>query len=158
MRSNYYQPFRCKGAGPDRSGCLHDLPGMDEMIMLRQDKISFEFDRDLTMDIHRPVVKSNRRSTFSNFTDLTKFTCNECGEHILIVTYVWSVLAGAQSERWQEWGPLKDNHYWNYKFKEKIEKNADDEVRRGNLGEFAEDDSDFRTGRVRNNRTGKRSR
>jgi hypothetical protein len=93
------------------------------------------------MDAHKPVTRIDRRTTANNDTDLTKFTCNECGEHILIVTHVWSVLAGAQSERWQEWGPLKDNHHWKYKFKEKIEKNADDEVRRGDFAEFAEDES-----------------
>jgi len=71
-----------------------------------------------------------------------KFTCNSCNGHDLIVTHIWSILAGARSERWQEWGPLNDNHHWQYEFKEKIEENADDEVQRGDFGEFAEDDSD----------------
>jgi hypothetical protein len=71
-----------------------------------------------------------------------KFTCNSCGSHTLIVTHVWSILAGEDSERWQEWGPLKDNHHWQYEFKEKIEENADAEVQRGDFGEFQEDDSD----------------
>ena len=70
-----------------------------------------------------------------------KFTCTSCGGHNLIVTHVWSILAGTNTERWQEWGPLKDNHHWHYEFKEKIEKNEDDEVQRGDFGEFAEDDS-----------------
>ena len=70
-----------------------------------------------------------------------KFTCRTCGGHSLIVTHVWGILAGAKSERWQEWGPLKDNHHWHYEFKEKIEKNEDDEVQRGDFGEFEEDDS-----------------
>jgi hypothetical protein len=70
-----------------------------------------------------------------------KFTCKTCGGHNLIDTHVWSILAGTNTERWQEWGPLKDNHHWQYEFKEKIEKNADDEVQRGDFGEFEEDDS-----------------
>lgn len=70
-----------------------------------------------------------------------KFTCTSCGGHNLIVTHVWSILAGTNTERWQEWGPLKDNHHWRYEFKEKIEKNADDEVQRGYFGEIEEDDS-----------------
>jgi hypothetical protein len=60
----------------------------------------------------------------------------------LIVTHIWNILAGNNSERWQEWGPLKDNHHWHYEFEEKIEKNADDEVQRGDFGEFQEDDSE----------------
>jgi hypothetical protein len=70
-----------------------------------------------------------------------KFTCNTCGDHTLIVTHVWSNLAGTKSERWQEWGPLKDDHHWQYEFKEKIEDGADDDVQRGDFGEFEEDDS-----------------
>jgi hypothetical protein len=77
-----------------------------------------------------------------NDNDSFKFTCKECGDHNLIVTHVWSVLAEANSERWQEWGPLKDNHHWLFEFKEKIEKNEDDEVQRGDLGEFEQDESD----------------
>jgi hypothetical protein len=59
----------------------------------------------------------------------------------MIVTHVWTILAGADSERWQEWGPLKDNHHWQYEFTEKIEENADHEVQRGDFGEYEEDDS-----------------
>ncbi len=70
-----------------------------------------------------------------------KFTCPSCSGHSLIVTHVWSTLAGTGSERWQEWGPLDDYHHWHYQFKEKIEKNEDDEVQRGDAGEYAEDDS-----------------
>lgn len=69
-----------------------------------------------------------------------KFTCHSCSGHTLIVTHAWNILAGTDSERWQEWGPLKDNHHWQYEFKEKIEKNADDEVHRGDVGEYEEDD------------------
>ena len=76
-----------------------------------------------------------------NDNDLAKFTCKECGGHDLIVTHVWSNLAGANSERWQEWGPFKDNHHWQYEFKEKIEENPDDESQIGDFGEFEEDES-----------------
>jgi hypothetical protein len=77
-----------------------------------------------------------------NDNDVSKFTCKECGGHTLIVTHVWTILAGADSERWQEWGPLKDNHHWQFEFQEKIEENADNEVQRGDFGDFEEDDSD----------------
>ena len=70
-----------------------------------------------------------------------KFSCKECGGHSLVVTHVWSILAGGKSERWQEWGPLKDDHHWHYEFTEKIEENANAEVQRGDFGEFEEDDS-----------------
>jgi hypothetical protein len=69
------------------------------------------------------------------------FTCKSCGGHKLIVNHIWSILAGIESERWQEWGPLEDNHHWQYDFKEKIEENADDEPQRGDFGEYEEDDS-----------------
>ncbi len=72
-----------------------------------------------------------------------EFTCEKCGDHSLTVTHVWSILAGADSENWQEWGPLEASHHWHYDFKEKIEKIDDDiQVERGGFGEFAENDSD----------------
>jgi hypothetical protein len=70
-----------------------------------------------------------------------KFTCNECGGHALIVTHVWNILAGEKSERWQEWGPLKDDNHWQYEFKEKVEEQAEDDDQRGDFGEYEEDDS-----------------
>lgn len=70
-----------------------------------------------------------------------KFTCKECGGHSLVVTHVWNILAGANSERWQEWGPLKDNHHWQYEFKERVGDKSEDEVQMGNLSDFEEDDS-----------------
>lgn len=70
-----------------------------------------------------------------------KFSCKTCGGHQLIVTHVWNILADSESERWQEWGPLNDDHHWHYEFKEKIEKDADREVQRGDFGEFMNDDS-----------------
>jgi hypothetical protein len=71
----------------------------------------------------------------------SKFTCKSCGGHNLIVTHIWNNLAGADSENWQEWGPLKDDHHWQFQFKEKIEEKPDREVQRGDFGEYQEDDS-----------------
>ena len=71
-----------------------------------------------------------------------KFTCKTCGGHLLTVTHVWGIQAENDSETWREWGPLKNDHHWQYEFKEKVEENEDDEVEAGDLGEFAEDDSD----------------
>jgi len=73
-----------------------------------------------------------------------KFTCKTCGSHNLVVTHVWSTLAGSESESWREWGPLEADHLWRYDYQEKIEKDEDDNdgVERGDFGEFAEDDSD----------------
>jgi hypothetical protein len=59
-----------------------------------------------------------------------------------MVTHVWNILAGPDGERWQEWGPLNDDHHWQYEFKEKIEDNANDEVQKGDFSEFEENDSD----------------
>ena len=67
---------------------------------------------------------------------LAKFTCSKCDGHELTVTHIWSIQAGNDSERWREWGPLTDDHHWQYEFKERIEKNPDDEVDRGDRGEF----------------------
>ena len=72
-----------------------------------------------------------------------KFTCKTCGGHEVTITHVWNILAGADSESWQEWGPLEASHRWHYDYKEKVEiVNEDDEVERGDFSEFAEDDSD----------------
>ena len=76
-----------------------------------------------------------------NDNDVSKFTRKECGGHNLIVTHAWNILAGSNSERWQEWGPLKDNHHWHYEFREKVEEDADNEIERGDFGDFEEDDS-----------------
>lgn len=69
-----------------------------------------------------------------------KFTCKTCGDHNLIVTYIWTILAGPVSERWQEWGPLEADHHWHYEFKERVEEKPDKEVETGDFGEFLEDD------------------
>jgi hypothetical protein len=73
--------------------------------------------------------------------DVAKFTCTECGDHDLVVTHVWNILAGSDTERWQEWGPLKNDHHWQFEFEEKIEDHADDEVELGDFSDFEEDDS-----------------
>ncbi len=75
-----------------------------------------------------------------NGNDASRFTCVKCGGHDLIVTHIWKIQAGVKSESWQEWGPLKNDHHWQYEFKEKVEENTDDEVQRGDYGEFQEDD------------------
>jgi hypothetical protein len=70
-----------------------------------------------------------------------EFTCKTCGSHDLNVTRIWTILAGPVSERWQEWGPLEADHHWQYEFKERVHKNPDDAVERGDFGEFQADDS-----------------
>lgn len=70
-----------------------------------------------------------------------EFTCKACGGHDLTVTRIWTILAGPASERWQEWGPLGPDHHWHYEFKERVQKNPDDAVQRGDFGAYAEDDS-----------------
>ncbi|MGA2820515.1 MAG: hypothetical protein ABSF61_07665 [Anaerolineales bacterium] len=59
----------------------------------------------------------------------------------ITVTHVWNILAGPESESWQEWGPLEADHHWHYEFRERVEEKPDDEVTRGDFGEFEEDDS-----------------
>jgi hypothetical protein len=74
-----------------------------------------------------------------------EFTCKTCGAHKLTVTRVWHILAGPDSERWQEWGPLEVNHLWHFEFKEKIEKvkeETDDQMDyRQVFSEYAKDTS-----------------
>ena len=72
-----------------------------------------------------------------------EFNCKICGGHKLIVTRVWTVLAGPDSKSWQEWGLLESDHLWHFDFKEQIEQDEDKvvEAERGDYGEFAEDDS-----------------
>jgi hypothetical protein len=58
-----------------------------------------------------------------------EFTCKTCGGHQLTISRVWTLLAGQETENWQEWGPLEADHLWHFEFKEKIEK-VEDEVER----------------------------
>jgi hypothetical protein len=51
------------------------------------------------------------------------------------------MMAGPDSEHWQEWGPLEGDHHWHHEFKERVEENPDDEDERGDFGEYQEDDS-----------------
>ena len=69
-----------------------------------------------------------------------QYTCKECGGHNLVVTHTWTIQAGANSERWQEWGPLQADHHWRYEFRELIEDDIENEVQRGDFGDFEEDD------------------
>ena len=71
-----------------------------------------------------------------------EFTCKTCGMHDLTVRRVWTILAGPETETWQEWGALKPDHRWHFEFKEKIEQHENNEIERGDFDEFAEDDSD----------------
>ncbi len=75
---------------------------------------------------------------------IPKFTCLTCGEHQLVVSHIWNIEDGLNSESWREWGPLKDDHHWQFEYKEKIEasENEEEEVQKGDFGEFIEDDSD----------------
>ena len=50
-----------------------------------------------------------------------EFTCKTCGGHSINVFRMWTVLAGPDSESWQEWGPLEADHRWHYEFKERME-------------------------------------
>jgi len=82
-----------------------------------------------------------RRSSITDDNNVSRFTCSKCGGHELIVSRVWSIQAGTDSETWKEWGRLKNDRHWQFEFKEKIKANAEDEVQRGDFGEFQEDDS-----------------
>jgi hypothetical protein len=70
-----------------------------------------------------------------------EYTCTTCGAHKLTVYRVWKILAGPESETWQEWGALEADHTWVFKFKEKIEKDEDDEDERWDFGEYTKDNS-----------------
>jgi hypothetical protein len=74
-----------------------------------------------------------------------EFTCKTCGGHRLTFSRTWTILAGPDTENWQEWGPLEADHKWRFEFKEKIEPeeydNEEDQVNRWNFGEYAKDDS-----------------
>ena len=79
-----------------------------------------------------------------NDTQPWEFTCKTCGGHKLNVTRVWKILAGPDSESWQEWGPLEADHHWRFKFKEKVEEedwDRDDEVDRWDFAEYTKDNS-----------------
>jgi hypothetical protein len=70
-----------------------------------------------------------------------EFTCKTCGGHGISLTHVWSIQAGPEIERWQEWGPLEAEHHWHFEFRERVQEKTDDEVDRGDFGEYEEDNS-----------------
>ncbi len=71
------------------------------------------------------------------------FTCYTCGGHKLTVFHVWTILAGPDTETWQEWGPLDSNHLFHFEFKERIEKEKDRDAEsyRKKFQEYAKDNS-----------------
>ncbi len=69
-----------------------------------------------------------------------KFTCKTCGGHRTTVSRVWTILAGPDTENWQEWGPLEANHLWHFEFKEKIEKEKNDDAQM-DYSEYVKDNS-----------------
>lgn len=72
-----------------------------------------------------------------------EFTCITCGGQHLTVTRIWEILAGPDSERWQEWGMLKGDHLWQFKFKEIIQaaKVQENGVARWNFDAYTKDNS-----------------
>jgi hypothetical protein len=94
-----------------------------------------------------------RRSTAMNDQQPCEFTCKTCGGHQLNVFRVWHILAGLDSETWQEWGPLEANHLWKFEFKEKMkagkdrdrnndsDSDSDGEVERWDFAEYTKDNS-----------------
>jgi len=74
-----------------------------------------------------------------------EFTCKICGGHQLTVTRIWNILAGPDSEGWQEWGALEADHTWRFEFKEKIEKDKEEgDGDRWDFGEYTKDSSSSR--------------
>jgi len=61
--------------------------------------------------------------------NIWKFTCPACEGHDLIVRRVYDILTGPYRERWQEWGPLEEDHHWHYEEKEKIAEFTEEEER-----------------------------
>jgi hypothetical protein len=88
-----------------------------------------------------PVMMIDRRGIAIDDHKPWEFTCKTCGDHKLTVTRVWKILAGPDSESWQEWGPLEADHHWHYEFKERVEKNPDNEAENRDFDEYAKDDS-----------------
>jgi len=78
-----------------------------------------------------------------NVAQSWEFTCKTCGGHNLTVSHIWTILAGPDTETWQEWGPLDTNHHWQFEFKEKVEKEkeSDEDIRRWDFNEYAKDNS-----------------
>ncbi len=49
------------------------------------------------------------------------FTCPNCGNHGLIVTHEYTLDYGQYHEYWREWGPLDNDHHWEYDDSEKTD-------------------------------------
>jgi len=62
------------------------------------------------------------KNTTMNDEKPLAFTCKTCGIHNLNVFRFWTILAGPDTENWQEWGPLDADHRWHFEFKKKLEK------------------------------------
>lgn len=71
-----------------------------------------------------------------NNTNAPKFTCKTCGGHNLIVSHVWIISTAGASVRWKEWGALKDNHQWQYLFREEVGENTAGDLQTGEFDEF----------------------
>ena len=72
-----------------------------------------------------------------------EFTCKACGGHRLTVSRVWTILAGPDTESWQEWGALDADHHWTFEFKEKIEKEEEDDDDENENEDELEDFSEY---------------
>ena len=83
----------------------------------------------------------DRKNTPMNNDKPWMFTCKTCGGHDLNVFRFWTILAGSESENWQEWGPLDADHHWHFEFKKKLEKETDAEVEQPDFAEYAKDNS-----------------
>ena len=77
-----------------------------------------------------------------------EFTCKTCEGHQLTVSRTWIILAGPDTENWQEWGPLEADHLWHFEFKEKIKEEnlRDGEVEQGNFNKYTKDNSSSKPG------------
>lgn len=71
-----------------------------------------------------------------NTNDLPKFTCRKCGGHHLIVSHIWNIATEGASEYWKEWGVFKDDHHWQYLFREELGENEAEQLLRGGFDEF----------------------
>jgi len=72
-----------------------------------------------------------------------EFICKTCGGRSINVFRNWTVLAGRDSQSWQEWGPLEAGHLWRFVFKKRLEKEGDKdaEVEGWDFAAYAKDDS-----------------
>lgn len=50
-----------------------------------------------------------------------RFNCKTCGNTELIVTHEYTIVYHDGGETWREWGPLDDDHHWDYEESEKLD-------------------------------------